>query len=136
MAAGGCDMDPSIRLGEPLRIEAVKPSEVRLGDVIVFKRHVLIGHRVMGKICFAGMLYFMARGDRCPYVDSPVSERILVGRVSGKHIPVGSSVRHMFLFAVMLLWYVPASRFARSSAFRRVNALARRVVSYSLPKVP
>jgi len=31
---------------------------------------------------------------------------------------------------------VPASKYVRGSAFRRVNALMRRAVSYKLPKVP
>ena len=136
VAAGGDDMSPSINRGESLRIESVSPGEVRLGDVIVFKRQVLIGHRVMGMMRFAGDFYFMARGDRCPYIDSPVSGGALIGIVTGKRIPIGSSVRHRFLFASMLLWYVPASKHVRGSAFRRVNALMRRAVSYKLPKVP
>ncbi len=135
VAAGGDDMSPSIMRGEALKIERVVPSEIAVGDVIVFKRHVLIGHRVLGKVRFMGRHYFMVRGDRCPYIDSPVSDRMLVGRVPGKRIPLTASLRHIFVFTVMLCWYVPASRFSKTKAFRRVNLLARRVASYGLPKV-
>lgn len=128
-------MSPSIMRGEELKIERVAPSEVAVGDVIVFKRHVLIGHRVLGKVRFMGRHYFMARGDRCPYIDSPVSDRILVGRVPGKRIPLATSLRHTFVFTAMLCWYIPASRFSKTRAFRRVNLLARRAASYGLPKV-
>lgn len=127
-------MMPSIKLGEELKIARVPPECIRAGEVIVFKRHVLIAHRVVGRTRAFGRLYFIARGDRCPYVDSPVIEGIVEGLVAGKYAAVKLPIRHRLLFPALVLWHVWAGRVLRGRAFRKMNALARRVASLGLPR--
>lgn len=132
MVMGGDDMAPSISPGESLEVVVARPSEVRLGDVIVFKRYVPIAHRVVGRLMVNRRWYFVTRGDRCPYVDSPVDEGMVLGVVAGKSVPTEVSPIKVASLAFFLLWYIPASRFLRGRTFRRLNALARRFASLPL----
>ncbi|MDI9643815.1 MAG: hypothetical protein QFX35_01200 [Candidatus Verstraetearchaeota archaeon] len=136
VVAGGDDMSPAITLGEPLELEAVEPDQIRQGDVIVFRRYVLIAHRVLWSARIHGRTYFITRGDQCPYIDSPVDSRILVGRAKRKWRWVQTSLRSRILFSVAILWYIVGTKLIRGRAFRVLNANVRRVASMCLPKPP
>lgn len=129
-------MSPSIVAGEALRITPVAPDRISAGEVVVFRRHVLIAHRVMGVVRAFGRAYFITRGDRCPYIDSPVSEEIVAGIVIGKRAPIATSLKQRAAFAGMVLWHLAATKVLKGRAFRRANTLARRIVSRGLPEVP
>lgn len=136
VVAGGDDMSPAITLGEPLELEVVGPDQIRHGDVIVFRRHVLIAHRVLWSARIRGRAYFITRGDRCPYIDSPVDSGVLVGRAKGKWIGVRTSLRSRILFSVSILWYIVGKKLIKGRAFRVFNAQVRRAASVCLPKPP
>uniref|UniRef100_A0A7C3F2C9 Signal peptidase I n=1 Tax=Candidatus Methanomethylicus mesodigestus TaxID=1867258 RepID=A0A7C3F2C9_9CREN len=133
---GGDDMSPSIRPGERLRITPAASDRIVAGDVIVFKRHVLIAHRVMGAARAFGRTYFITRGDRCPYIDSPVSEDLVAGIIIGKRLRLVTSLRQRVALTGVVLWYIAAVRVLRGRAFRIANSFARRVASYGLPEMP
>ena len=126
--AGGDDMSPSISPHEKLLLEKVSsPSVVNLGDVIVFKRGILIAHRVLGIIRVGTKYFFLTRGDRCPYLDLPVSEQNIVGRIVGKSRQIFPLFRRSVALRVLLLAYLGDSFF--SGRFRSYFLLLLRVVS-------
>jgi signal peptidase I len=128
----GEDMYPSMNVGEKLGIEAVSPKQIRVGDVIVFYRYVLIAHRVLGILCYGSEYFFLTRGDKCGDVDSPVSYRDVLGRVVGKSTPIFLRTRNKILFASLLLWYLLASPLLSNPVIRRLNKIAVHISSICL----
>lgn len=131
LVMGGDDMMPSIGPRESLRIVRVEPPSIRLGDVIVFRRYVPIAHRVVGRLHAFSRWYFLTKGDRCPFVDSPVSEEMLLGVVEGKSSASKGGTRKTAAFSFILLWFL-ATGFLKGRAMRRLNALARTFASRGL----
>lgn len=134
IAAGGDDMSPAISPGERLIIEEAGPGEIRGGDVIVFKRHVPIAHRVVWSVKAFGSAYFFTKGDLCPYIDSPVHERELIGRVAGKSLHSEVGLRNKLLLSAALLGYLALSKLLTGRAFRVANLQVRRLASFGLGK--
>ena len=128
---GGDDMAPSISPSESLKVASIQPASVRLGDVIVFKRYVPIAHRVVGRLRANGCWYFFTKGDRCPFIDSPVGEEAVLGMVEGKSAAEKEGTRKMAAFAFILLWFL-LTGFLRGRAMRRLNSLARMFASRGL----
>jgi signal peptidase I len=115
---GEC-MEPSICRGEKMLVEKVVASDVKAGDVIVFKRgQMLHAHRVYGRVRVGGGVYFATRGDREKEFDKPVSEKVFYGRVVGKHRSVRelstvvvSSLLAVYYSNKKIGWRIPAYRF-------------------------
>jgi len=128
LVMGGDDMMPSISPSERLKIGWVEPSSIRLGDVIVFKRYVPIAHRVVGRLHAFNGWHFLAKGDRCPFVDSPVSEEMLLGVVEGKHMTTKAGTKTVAAFSFILLWFL-ATGSLKGRTVRRLNAMARMFAS-------
>lgn len=59
-------MEPLIQIGDRLLVRHVKPEEISLGDVIIFKgnKNLFITHRVICKRRRNGELRFLEKGDR------------------------------------------------------------------------
>lgn len=78
----GLSMHPSVRSGDILIVESTRPTEVLIGDVIVFRRapNHLIAHRVTAKVLKEDTIVFSVRGDNMD-CDEPVGESDILGRV-------------------------------------------------------
>lgn len=131
LVMGGDDMMPSIGPRDSLKVARADPSSIGLGDVIVFKRYVPIAHRVVGRLNAFGRWYFLTKGDRCPFVDSPVSEGMLLGVVEGKSAPTKVGTKTEAAFSFILLWFL-ATGPLKGRAMRRLNTLARMFASRGL----
>jgi len=94
MAIAGNSMEPELRKGDAILTEKISPSQVKEGDIIVFKVHpmiqehyrypAIVAHRVIEVTEFQGGLAFKTRGDNTgedPFV-VPASD--LRGRVRDK----------------------------------------------------
>jgi len=95
-------MTPTLPAGDYLVIKGVRPEDVSVGDVIVFKRQYgdeLIVHRVKEKLVVNGETRYRTQGDNVPSPDPYlVRHEDVVGVWIGVRIPL---VGLLFLFAQM-----------------------------------
>ena len=82
----GRSMYPSIREGELITVEPVAASDVKLGDIVLYRsQRGLIAHRVVGSSPTQSSVlsphYFFLRGDASLSCDQPVAAHQILGRV-------------------------------------------------------
>lgn len=132
VVVAGEDMYPAIKVCERLEIKAVSPNQIRVGDVIVFRRYVLIAHRVLCILRYGSEFFFLTHGDKCVDVDSPVPYRKVLGIATGKSTPMTSRTRNKILFGSLLLWYLVGARLLSNSAIRRLHKIILHITSIRL----
>ncbi len=115
--ATGKSMAPFLHGGEILTIRKVPGSSLHIGDLIFFKNRdgFPLLHRIVKKGLNNNLLIFQTKGDALFSIDSPVSEKEILGKVCRvekivskkrtKHIDMESGFRIIinYLFAVMSL---------------------------------
>jgi hypothetical protein len=75
-------MSPAIRDGEAVTVAPVRASEVRRGDIILYRaERGLIAHRVLRLRGETDAPVFITRGDAATSCDAPVSASQVLGRV-------------------------------------------------------
>jgi signal peptidase I len=132
--AKGASMYPTIEDGEKVVVEPVAPTQIKWGDIILYRRHEgMIAHRVIGigsdydrattqssalSLCDVLLL----RGDASDFPDEPVE----VSRVLGKVVAVERSDRKVQLDTRSAICL---------SAVRLCAARLRRAMSRRLPRV-
>lgn len=87
--AEGWSMHPTIRNGELITVAPVAPSEVKRGDIILYRlyrlyrrRRGVIAHRVVGiERTSRGAVCFVLRGDAADSCDAPVAADQVLGKV-------------------------------------------------------
>jgi signal peptidase I len=129
IVVAGDDMSPALKTGETLEVDAIPPNRIRVGDVIVFRRYVLIAHRVVGLLRFRSKYFFFTHGDKCAELDSPVYQKEFVGKVLGKSLPIRIRLRTKILFSCLLLWYLPISHMLNYPVVRSAHKTVLHVVS-------
>lgn len=73
-------MEPTLRPGDLLNLEKVTPSQLRIGDIVVYERQgVLVVHRLLA----VGYNWLLSKGDALKAADAPVPVHALRGRVVG-----------------------------------------------------
>lgn len=81
----GESMHPTIKDGETLTVEPVKPVDVKRGDIILYKSGVRGGvtaHRVVRvNRSISDIKSFLLRGDASETCDSPVAPEQVLGKV-------------------------------------------------------
>ncbi len=79
-------MYPSIREGELITVEPVVPSDVKLGDIVLYRsQRGVIAHRVVGSsLAQSSVLgpHYFVKGDASLSCDKPVEARQILGRVA------------------------------------------------------
>jgi hypothetical protein len=79
---GGHSMSPAIRDGEAVTVAPVRASQVRRGDIILYRaERGLIAHRVWRLKVGTDAPVFITRGDAATSCDAPVSASQVLGRV-------------------------------------------------------
>ena len=79
--ASGRSMYPSIREGELITVGPVEASDVKLGDIVLYRsERGLIAHRVV-EIASRDARVFRLRGDASLSDDQPVAAHQILGRV-------------------------------------------------------
>ena len=79
---GGHSMSPAIRDGEAVTVAPVRASEVRRGDIILYRaERGLIAHRVLKLRGELDAPVFITRGDASTSCDAPVDASQVLGRV-------------------------------------------------------
>ena len=82
--ARGSSMLPGIYPGDLLTVSRVTPASVRAGHVVLVSRDGhFCAHRVVCRSARNGAPSLVTRGDAVSDEDPPVSERELIGRVTG-----------------------------------------------------
>jgi signal peptidase I len=127
----GEDMSPVLKIGEEINVKKVKAKEINVGDIIVFKRYVLIAHRVVCLLNFRER-FFLTQGDKCVNVDSPVPYSVVLGKVVGKSIPIKQKKRCKILFATLLFNHIIFSQFLSNHVIRKMYRFHIRLVSFLL----
>jgi len=125
----GEDMSPTLEKGETINIKKVAVKEIKAGDIIVFKRYVLIAHRVICSLRF-GAGFFLTKGDKCLNVDSPISYNNVLGQVVGKSIPKKTKKRNKILFSVLLSSYLICLPFLNKKVIRKMYKLHIKITSF------
>lgn len=78
----GTSMLPVLWPGDILSVHRHNPTEVKAGDVVVFRNgRRLVTHRVIHRTPYQKSIQWVTRGDRLKYDDAPVSSHELLGRV-------------------------------------------------------
>ncbi|MEM4576736.1 MAG: signal peptidase I [Candidatus Nezhaarchaeales archaeon] len=86
----GSSMIPTFYDGDVILVVGVKPSDLNVGDVIIYKTYNdrMIVHRIVDIVINDGMYFFKTQGDNNPLPDPGlVSEAQVVGRVVGVLLP-------------------------------------------------
>ncbi len=91
----GDSMVPLIRSGNFLRVEAVKPEQLRLGDVIIYRAGgQLVAHRLVRKSWEGGLLRLHSKGDAFSWrVWEKVAPEEVLGLVTVVRGPRGRELR-------------------------------------------
>ncbi len=90
----GKSMHPEVRDGEMVTVVAVRPEDVEVGDIILYRlREGALAHRVIGKEERAGRPVLILRGDASASPDAPVEP----SQVSGKVVSVEREGRRVRL---------------------------------------
>ncbi len=79
-------MEPTLKPGDLIVVKGVKPGELKVGDIILFKdplgRGRYIVHRIVGIVVNNGRVFYRTKGDNNPSPDPwKVSEDLVVGKV-------------------------------------------------------
>ena len=80
----GKSMHPTIQEGEVIAVEPVKPSDVKRGDILLYRCRGVTAHRVVQVNRSNGSkdaLLFRLRGDASSSCDEPVEAQQILGRV-------------------------------------------------------
>ena len=85
LTVGSGSMAPLLRTGDQIALEAVKPENLAIGDIItVGSADVVMTHRFWGMIEMGGQHRLLTRGDRPLIFDEPWPVETLIGRVNGR----------------------------------------------------
>ncbi len=81
--AMGNSMAPFIRNGDVVLVEPRKASELRVGDIVFYRRNggLHVVHRVVGRSEADGSLALTTKGDNLRYLDATVFPEQVLGRV-------------------------------------------------------
>jgi signal peptidase len=110
----GHSMWPTYDDGDILLIVGVNPSDLKVGDVIVYRKYdgTLVVHRIVDKSFINGKWAFRTQGDNNPYPDPYlVWENQVVGRVEARLIPkVGVAFKALmpYKYAIICLLIIVA----------------------------
>lgn len=131
-------MLPLLQIGDKVLIQSVKPAEIRLGDIIVFKNHdKLIVHRVIRRY---NSLSFLQKGD-----STTTAEIVCCEHVIGKVIAIRKGTRIIYLnnglwkfinlmltfFSFSVYYFKPENPFLKRIArffFNKAKALLHRFI--------
>jgi polysaccharide export outer membrane protein len=78
----GDSMSPVLRTGDTIYVESTEAGSLSVGDILVYKSEGnMVAHRLIRILYKNGRYMFLTKGDTFSYVDSPLPESDLVGRV-------------------------------------------------------
>ena len=113
-SAPGGSMRPTIRGGEVIHVEPVRPAAIAAGDIILFHQGTrIVAHRVVRVAQSGGVRAFLTRGDAAFAADPWV----VAGAVMGRVIAVERGGRTVDLAAAGSVW---SGRLGRCMAVARV----------------
>lgn len=129
LPAVGTSMVPAIHPGDVLSVQPVNPTEVSLGDIVVYAREqVLVVHRIVRTSAGSSEPCLVTRGDRLLRDDNVILPGELLGRVAfierkNRHVSI-----HPFLNRAERVLCLVLRRSGRATyLFLRANALWRRL---------
>jgi len=78
----GNSMFPSIRKGDIVSVQSIKLSEIKCGNIIVYRMYgQFIAHRFVRKKNIQGKEFYIVRGDTCDRFDPPLEGFQIIGRI-------------------------------------------------------
>jgi signal peptidase I len=80
----GFSMWPFLKTGERIVVKRIPLEDLRIGDIILYRSdNQMVCHRLIKKVdCEDGYLLY-TRGDTSPNLGEPITEKALVGKVTG-----------------------------------------------------
>ena len=101
----GVSMEPTFRDGDKVKVEPVEAENIKVGDIIVFDKDILVCHRILGRFKKDGKIYFWEKGDNSNGIGY-VSEDEIIGRAAYILVEKGKIKKPDFYFnkKVILLY--------------------------------
>jgi len=139
----GESMEPIFKNGDRVKIEPIEPKSIRVGDIIVFNRNILICHRVWGRFKKDGRLYFLERGDNstCMGVvseDDIIGKAVYIigkGRIKKSSFCFNKEIIILLLLEVMMYPYIRISDFMKRRIFFEKSNLFSRIFGTIIWKI-
>ncbi|ACZ31846.1 peptidase S26B, signal peptidase [Xylanimonas cellulosilytica DSM 15894] len=138
LAVPSNSMQPALAYGDLVMVQPVEPEQVRVGDVIVFRRESgaeVVTHRVVDIVEWEGeVVELQTQGDAAADRDAPITRDQLEGRVAYSVPLIGRLAQQPWLLALVvavgvvlagttaLALFAPRAREARALATSRVPA--------------
>ncbi len=113
--APGTSMHPTIRHGDLITVEPVEPSNLKRGDIILYRlQNGFIAHRIVNIEKRNGCgLTFLLRGDASVTDDAPVNPEQVLGKVvclERGHRRIDPYSRRVRLWSIIYLWLARLKR--------------------------
>ena len=113
--APGTSMHPTIRHGDVITVEAVAPSSLKRGDIILYRlQDSFIAHRIVSFEEKKGYgLTFILRGDASTTCDAPVKSEQVLGKViclERGHRSIDPYTLRVRLWSMFYLWLARIKR--------------------------
>lgn len=123
---GEC-MAPLIEIDDEVELQAVQPTDLRVGDILLFDENShFYTHRLLARPILARNNWFLqTRGDRSPLRDHPWSANQLIGRVitvykpDGRQVSLTNGYWPLFNRVICHLSHIEMGLLARATALRR-----------------
>jgi signal peptidase I len=77
----GVSMEPTFRDGDKVKIEPVEAKDIKIGDIVIFERDILVCHRILGRFRQGGKIYFWEKGDNSGCIGY-ISEDDIIGKAA------------------------------------------------------
>ncbi len=133
-------MSPFLAPGEKVIVESAKASEIKVGDIIVWKTQIAVEaqsawivHRLIERRIVNGSWRLVTKGDNAPFADKPLSENQLCGVVTviqrrdSKRVVRILSRRARWIGSILAM----LSR-AQSFVQTKMNGMSRRIFAKAL----
>lgn len=100
----GNSMYPTLHDGDVVLLVGAKPSDLKVGDIIVYKsggKYII--HKIISIEIRNGKYYFITQGENNPLPDRPVPEDSVVGRVVFRIPLIGVILQEPFKYIIISL---------------------------------
>jgi signal peptidase I len=77
----GESMSPAVKNGWSIDIARARPEDIKTGDIIIFRKKLLICHRLLFKARLFGRYYIIQKGDNAK-TGSVITPEDIIGKVS------------------------------------------------------
>ncbi|PJC49081.1 MAG: hypothetical protein CO035_00085, partial [Candidatus Omnitrophica bacterium CG_4_9_14_0_2_um_filter_42_8] len=136
-------MEPVFKNGDKVKVEPIESINIKVGDIIVFNRNILVCHRAWGRFKKDDRLYFLERGDNSTHMgvvseDDIIGKAVYIigkGRIKKPSFCFNRGIIILLLLEVMMYPYIRISDFMKRRIFFEKSNLFSRVFGTIIWKI-